>query len=92
MSDDSVGKKIPKGIDRRKFLQVMGATGAALAVCDIVSSKAQAVEMKRMDMGGDDHILGCNEMTSTHGYWKNSTKSVLTINRAKPFIWKQGPT
>jgi len=28
-------------------------------------------------MGGKVHILGCNEMTSTHGYWDNATPPVL---------------
>jgi len=92
MSNDSARKKVPKGIDRRKFLQVMGATGAALAFCEVVSSKDQAVKIKRMDMGGDVHILGNNEVTSNHGYWENSAKSVLTINRAIPFMWKPGCT
>lgn len=66
-------------IDRRRFLQYMGATGAALALNEIAFSKARAVELKRMDTAGKVHILGCNEMTSTHGYWDNSTKPVLTI-------------
>jgi acetamidase/formamidase len=30
-------------------------------------------------MTGKVHILGCNEMTSTDGYWDNSTKPVLSI-------------
>src|SRR4030066_635809 len=68
-----------EGIDRRKFLKYMGATGAAMALSEIASSKARAVEIKRLDMAGKVHILGCNEMTSTHGYWDNSTKPVLTV-------------
>jgi acetamidase/formamidase len=66
-------------IDRRKFLKYVGAAGAALAMNEIPFSKAHAVETKRMDMGGKVHILGCNEMTSTHGYWDNSTPPVLHI-------------
>lgn len=66
-------------IDRRKFLKYVGAAGAALALNEITFSKAHAVETKRMDMGGKVHILGCNEMTSTHGYWDNTTPPVLHI-------------
>jgi Ni,Fe-hydrogenase I small subunit len=67
------------GIDRRKFLKYAGATGAAFALSDLVLPKARAVELKRMDITGKVHILGCNEMTSTDGYWDNSTKPVLNI-------------
>ncbi|MBM9616580.1 acetamidase/formamidase family protein [Desulfobulbus rhabdoformis] len=67
-------------LDRRKFIQYTGAVGAALAMGQYPMSEAKAVETKRMDMGGKVHILGCNEMTSTHGYWDNSTKPVLTMN------------
>ena len=68
-----------KKIDRRKFLKYTGAMGAALALSKVSIPKAQAVETKRMDMPGKVHILGCNEMTSTHGYWDNSTKLVLKM-------------
>ena len=67
-------------MDRRKFLKYVGAAGAALAMSEVPFSKAHAVETSRMDMGGKVHILGCNEMTSTHGYWDNSTKPVLYID------------
>src|SRR3990170_6074907 len=79
MGDDKEKKNFGEGIDRRKFLKYMGATGAAMALSEIASSKARAVEIKRLDMAGKVHILGCNEMTSTHGYWDNSTKPVLTV-------------
>ena len=51
--------------------------GAALALSKVSIPKAHAVETKRLDMAGKVHILGCNEMTSTHGYWDNSIKPVL---------------
>src|SRR4030065_2982160 len=79
MRDGKEKKKPEEGIDRRKFLQYVGATGAALALSDIAFSKARAVDIKRLDSTGKVHILGCNEMTSTHGYWDNSTKTVLAI-------------
>ncbi|MGZ8429538.1 MAG: acetamidase/formamidase family protein [Candidatus Deferrimicrobiaceae bacterium] len=79
MRDDTGKKNRGEGIDRRKFLQYVGATGAAFALSDIAVSKARAVDIKRLDSTGKVHILGCNEMTSTHGYWDNSTKPVLTI-------------
>ncbi len=79
MRDGKEKKKPEEGIDRRKFLQYVGATGAALALSDIAFSKARAVDIKRLDSTGKVHILGCNEMTSTHGYWDNSTKPVLNI-------------
>ena len=79
MRDGKEKKKPEEGIDRRKFLQYVGATGAAFALSEIAVSKARAVDIKRLDSTGKVHILGCNEMTSTHGYWDNSTKPVLTI-------------
>ncbi len=79
MSDDSVRKKGGEGIDRRKFLKYAGATGAAFALSDLALPKARAVELKRTDVTGKVHILGCNEMTSTDGYWDNSTKPVMNI-------------
>lgn len=79
MRDDKERKNRGEGIDRRKFLQYVGATGAVFALSDIAVSKARAVDIKRLDSTGKVHILGCNEMTSTHGYWDNSTKPVLTI-------------
>ena len=79
MRDGKEKKKPEEGIDRRKFLQYVGATGAAFALSDIAVSKARAVDIKRLDSTGKVHILGCNEMTSTHGYWDNSTKPVLNI-------------
>ena len=79
MRDGKEKKKPEEGIDRRKFLQYVGATGAAFALSEIAGSKARAVDIKRMDSTGKVHILGCNEMTSTHGYWDNSTKPVLSI-------------
>src|SRR3990172_1672281 len=44
MRDGKEKKKPEEGIDRRKFLQYVGATGAALALSDIAFSKARAVE------------------------------------------------
>ncbi|HJX73641.1 MAG TPA: acetamidase/formamidase family protein [Candidatus Deferrimicrobiaceae bacterium] len=79
MRDDKGKKNRGEGIDRRKFLQYVGATGAGFALSDIAVSKARAVDIKRLDSTGKVHILGCNEMTSTHGYWDNSTKPVLNI-------------
>src|SRR4030066_1258085 len=79
MGDDKEKKNFGEGIERRKFRNIVGATGAAMALSEIASSKARAVEIKRLDMAGKVHILGCNEMTSTHGYWDNSTKPVLTV-------------
>jgi len=66
-------------MERRKFMKYMGAAGAALALSEVPVRKAHAVETRRLDMTGKVHILGCNEMTSTHGYWDNSTPPVLTI-------------
>ena len=68
-----------QGFDRRNFLKYTGAMSAALALGKISIPEAKAVETKRLDMTGKVHILGCNEMTSTHGYWDNSTKPVLTM-------------
>jgi len=72
-------KEFVEGMERRKFLKYVGAAGAALAMNQVYPSKARAVDLRRMDMSGKVHILGCNEMTSTDGYWDNSTKPVLKI-------------
>jgi len=79
MSDDKEKLDLGFKIDRRKFIKYMGAAGTAMALNEIPFSKAHAVETKRMDMAGKVHMLGCNEMTSTHSYWDNSTKPVLHI-------------
>ncbi|MBP2678622.1 MAG: putative acetamidase/formamidase, partial [Deltaproteobacteria bacterium] len=81
MSGDSEKKKGKEsgGIDRRKFLKYAGATGAIFALNDFALPKARAVDLKRVDSTGKVHILGCNEKTSTDGYWDNSTKPVLNI-------------
>ncbi len=79
MSDGKGSRESGEGMDRRKFLQYVGATGAALALSDLALPEARAVDFKRLDKTGKVHILGCNEMTSTDGYWDNSTKPVLTI-------------
>ena len=67
------------GINRRNFLKYSGTVGAAIAIGSLPIKFAKAVETKRADMTGKVHILGCNEMTSTHGYWDNSTKPVLQM-------------
>jgi acetamidase/formamidase len=69
----------PLGIERRNFLKYTGALGVALAMGKGLTPTAEAVEIKRWDMGGKVHILGCNEMTSTSGYWDNSEKPALLI-------------
>jgi len=81
VSGDSEKKKGKEsgGIDRRKFLKYAGATGAIFALNDFALPKARAVDLKRVDSTGKVHILGCNEKTSTDGYWDNSTKPVLNI-------------
>lgn len=79
MKEDKEQRSCGEMMDRRKFLKYVGAAGAALAMSEIPFSKAHAVETQRMDMGGKVHILGVNEMTSTHGYWDNTTPPVLHI-------------
>lgn len=75
--ENSKKNRFEEKIDRRKFLKYTGTMGTVLAMGKLSIPKAHAVETKRMDMPGKVHILGCNEMTSTHGYWDNSTKPVL---------------
>lgn len=80
MSEERNRKPGNQGMDRRNFLKYAGAAGAAFALRDIAFTKsAQAVGLKRVDATGKIHILGCNSMTSTDGYWDNSRKPVLDI-------------
>ena len=75
--EEKEGKIAEGQMNRRDFLKYTGAAGVALSIGEMGIIKAQAVETGRMDMGGKFRILGCNEMTSTHGYWDNATQPVL---------------
>src|SRR3990172_9870087 len=81
MDDDKEKKNFGEGIDRRKFLKYMGATGAAMALSEIASSKARAVEIKRLDMAGEVHILGWNEKNFSPRYLGKSNKTVFTLKK-----------
>src|SRR5512147_1456966 len=79
MSDGRKMRKSSEGIDRREFMKYVGAAGATFALSEIALPNARAVDLKKVDSTGKVHILGCNEKTSTDGYWDNSTKPVLNI-------------
>jgi acetamidase/formamidase len=78
LEDDKM-KTEKKELGRRDFLKYTGALGVAMAMTKGLPSNAEAVEIKRWDMADKVHILGCNEMTSTAGYWDNSEKPALVI-------------
>jgi len=75
-------KKVPasNGVSRRKFLKYGTALGGAVAVSGVRFRTASALDLGRKDAAGKVRILGCNPMTSTDGYWDNSTPPVLHMD------------
>ncbi len=75
-------KKVPasNGVSRRKFLKYGTALGGAVAVSGVSFRTASALDLGRKDAAGKVRILGCNPMTSTDGYWDNSTPPVLHMD------------
>jgi acetamidase/formamidase len=69
-----------EGIDRRTVLKYGAAFAGSMVLNQLAVNNSDAMNLKRMDATGKCHILGCNDMTSTEGYWDNSTKPVLTMN------------
>jgi len=67
-------------LSRRGFLKYGAALGGAVAVSGLTFQTASAVDLKRTEAGGKVRVLGCNPMTSTDGYWDNSTPPVLEMN------------
>ena len=68
-----------KKIDRRTFLKYGAALGTAAAVGGVTFQNAGAVDVNRKLAAGKTRILGCNPMTSTDGYWDNSTPPALVM-------------
>jgi acetamidase/formamidase len=66
-------------VSRRHVLKYAAAMGGA-AVGGLTFRTAGAVDLKRVEAGGRARVLGCNAMTSTDGYWDNTTKPVLEMN------------
>jgi acetamidase/formamidase len=67
-------------LSRRGFLKYGAALGGAVAVSGLTFQTASTVDLKRTEAGGKVRVLGCNPMTSTDGYWDNSTPPVLEMN------------
>jgi TAT (twin-arginine translocation) pathway signal sequence len=67
-------------VDRRTFLKYGAALGGVAAVGGITFQTANAVDLNRRDAAGKFRVLGCNPMTSTDGYWDNSTPPALQID------------
>jgi acetamidase/formamidase len=68
------------GLDRRTVLKYGAAFAGTMIMNQFAVKNAEATNIKRMDATGKCRILGCNDMTSTEGYWDNSTKPALTMN------------
>ncbi len=68
------------GLDRRTVLKYGAAFAGTMIMNQFAVKNAEAMNIKRMDATGKCRILGCNDMTSTEGYWDNSTKPALTMN------------
>lgn len=69
-----------KKINRRTFLKYGAALGSAAAVSGVTFRTASALDLNRKDDAGKVRILGCNPMTSTDGYWNNSTPPVMHMD------------
>ncbi len=68
------------GLDRRTVLKYGAAFAGTMIMNQFAVKNAGAMNIKRVDATGKCRILGCNDMTSTEGYWDNSTKPALTMN------------
>jgi acetamidase/formamidase len=66
-------------VDRRTFLKYGAALGSAAMLSGVTFETAQAVDLNRTDETGTVRILGCNPMTSTDGYWDNSTPPAIRV-------------
>jgi acetamidase/formamidase len=77
---ESGGEDSATPVDRRTFLKYGAALSGAAAVTGITFRTAGAMDLQRKDATGKVHILGCNPLTSTDGYWDNSTPPALQIN------------
>lgn len=75
-----VGEEKEGSLDRRTVLKYGAAFAGTLVMNQLVAGNSEAMNMKRMDATGKYHMLGCNAVTSTEGYWDNSTKPVLTMD------------
>jgi len=74
------GESSPTPVDRRTFLKYGAALGGAAAMSGITFQTATAIDLNRKDASGKYRILGANPMTSTDGYWDNSTPPAMEIN------------
>jgi acetamidase/formamidase len=74
------GETLPSSVDRRTFLKYGAALGGTAAISGMTFQTATAVDLNRKDASGKYHILGANPMTSTDGYWDNSTPPAMEIN------------
>lgn len=77
---DDVREEKTENVDRRMILKYGAAFAGTLVMNHMVTGNAEAMNLKRMDTPGSCHMLGCNNVTSTEGYWDNSTKPVMTMN------------
>jgi acetamidase/formamidase len=80
LDDNNEAGSATEDLDRRTVLKYGAAFAGTLIMNQLAVSKSEAMNTKRLDATGNYHILGCNDTTSTEGYWDNSTKPVLTMN------------
>jgi len=79
MEEKKKKEKHSKKVDRRTFLKYGAALGTTAAVTGISFQTAKAVDVDRKVAAGNTRVLGCNPMTSTDGFWDNSTPPVLRM-------------
>lgn len=65
-------------VDRRTFLKYSATLGSAAMLSGVAFETASAMDTARSTAGGV-HVLGCNPMTSTDGYWDNSTPPAIRV-------------
>ncbi len=78
--DDQDFRDDLEGLDQHTVLKCGAAFAGTLIINQHATTNSQATNLKRVDATGKYHILGCNDTTSTEGYWDNSTKPVLSMN------------
>jgi acetamidase/formamidase len=77
-TNESFEIKEPR-INRRTALKLGAILGGTLAFNGLTLNTAEALDISRPEVTGKMHILGANDMTTTEGYWTNTTAPALAM-------------
>ena len=78
LEKEGPGNEVYTDVDRRTFLKYSATLGSAAMLSGVAFETASAMDTARSTAGGV-HVLGCNPMTSTDGYWDNSTPPAIRV-------------